>query len=155
MPLVHAFSAKGVTYWLDAAEIGWGDSVVGKINEGLRTSRRLLLCLSKNFIERQWPRLEMESALAQQTDSGKARVLPLILNSREEVLAAYPLLHSLAYKLFEQGIESIAAELGALRAAEGIRKRGLRIRIESAHSGPPMRCCGEPSCQRGMAGVKG
>jgi hypothetical protein len=134
-PLVNALSDKGVTYWLDALEIGRGEHVVGKINEGLRTSRRLLLCLSKNFMERRWPLAEMESALAQQIDSGTSSVLPLILNSRDEVLATYPLLRSLAFRVFDQGVESIAAELAALFITERARKKGVRIRIQSAHSG--------------------
>lgn len=135
LPLIHALSAKNVTYWLDAAEIRWGDSFVGKINEGLRTSRRLLVCLSENFLKMRWPKLEMDSAFAQQADSGETRVLPLILNSQEDVLAAYPLLRSLNFRLFEQGVESIAEDLAALREGAGGGRKGLHIRIESAHSG--------------------
>jgi hypothetical protein len=134
-PLVSAFSAKGVTYWLDALEVGWGGSVVGAINDGLSTSRRVLLCLSENFLERPWARAEMESALARQIDTDEERVLPLILNSTEKVLAAYPLLRTLSYRLFDQGIESIAAELAALFGSESAAPGGLHIRIQSAHSG--------------------
>jgi hypothetical protein len=135
LPLVNALSAKGVTYWLDTLEVDWGESVVAAINEGLRTSRRFLLCLSENFLERRWPRAEMESALAQQIDSDEKRVLPLFLNSKEEVLAEYPLLRSLSFRLFDQGVESIAAELAVFFGSEGATKNGLRIRIQSAHSG--------------------
>jgi len=136
LPLVTALSSKGVTYWLDATEISWGDSIVGKINEGFKTSRRVLLCLSRRFLERKWPQAELDSALAQQIESGETRVLPLILNSREEVLSTYPLLRSSAYRLFEQGVEAIADEVAALSAVERRPRQGLlRIRIESAHSG--------------------
>src|SRR6185295_5698066 len=134
-PLVNALSERGVTYWLDTIEISWGERVVGKINEGLGTSRRLLLCLSRNFLERRWALAEMESAFAQQLDSGSSRVLPLILNSRDEVLATYPLLRSLTFRVFDQGVESIADELAALFIPDGAGKNGVRIRIQSAHSG--------------------
>ncbi len=30
-PLVNAFSAKRVTYWLDTLEISWGDSIVTRL----------------------------------------------------------------------------------------------------------------------------
>jgi hypothetical protein len=136
LPLVTALSSTGVTYWLDATEISWGDSIVGKINEGLKTSRKLLLCLSRRFLERKWPQAELDSALAQQIESGETRVLPLILNSCEEVLSTYPLLRSSAYRVFEQGVDAIADEVAALSAAERRPRHGLlRIRIESAHSG--------------------
>ncbi len=38
-PLTDAFVEKGITFWLDNVEIGWGDSVTRKINEGLARSR--------------------------------------------------------------------------------------------------------------------
>ena len=55
-PLTKALSAHQVTFWLDEAEIRWGDSLVGKINEGLRETRFALLCLSHNFLKRRLAR---------------------------------------------------------------------------------------------------
>lgn len=34
-PLTSALDAAAITYWLDSAEIGWGDSIFRKINDGL------------------------------------------------------------------------------------------------------------------------
>jgi hypothetical protein len=62
--LTESLSAQQVTFWLDCAEISWGDSVVGKINEGLQTSQLLLLCLSSNFLLKPWPEAEMAAVLA-------------------------------------------------------------------------------------------
>jgi len=135
IPLVDALSARGITYWLDIIEVAWGDSIVGKINGGLKRSRRILLCLSKNFLEKRWPLFEMEAALARQNDTGARCILPLILNSKEEILAEYPLLYSLSYRLFDSGVESIAAELAAISSSTPATKNGIRIRVESAHSG--------------------
>jgi TIR domain len=49
LPLTDVLTNRGVTFWLDTFEIGWGDNFVIKINEGLRKSRFMLLCLSNNL----------------------------------------------------------------------------------------------------------
>lgn len=134
-PLTHAFTRQGLSYWLDSEDIKWGDSVVRKVNEGLAKSRFVLLCLSKNYLARPWPESEMDAALSAQNDRGIKRVLPLILNGKEQVLRSYPLIAALAYREFDSGPDSIAAELaGLLKAAEGDEGL-LQITVESAHTG--------------------
>ncbi|MGV7224342.1 MAG: toll/interleukin-1 receptor domain-containing protein [Nitrospinales bacterium] len=136
-PLVNAFKPKGrnIKFWRDAGEIGGIDSVAKKINEGLRSCRIFLPCLSQNYMESEWCQKEMWSALSQHIDSGKKSIFLLILNSKKEVFEKYPLLGDLKYRLFEQGVESIADELATLCAAQSSKKNGLSIRVESAHSG--------------------
>jgi hypothetical protein len=63
-PLTAAFVAKGITFWLDNIEIGWGDSITRKINDGLARSRFVLLCLSRAFLQRRWPEAELGAALS-------------------------------------------------------------------------------------------
>lgn len=57
--LTAAFVEKGITFWLDNIEIGWGDSITRKINDGLARSRFVLLCLSRAFLLRPWPEAEL------------------------------------------------------------------------------------------------
>lgn len=143
-PLTAAFSQKGLTFWLDNVEIAWGDNVSMKINEGLRTSRFVLLCLSRNFLGRPWTEAEMSAALAVQNENGIKRVLPLILNSKEEVLTRYPLLGGVAYRSFENGPFAIAEELATL-AQHAVDTRGkLHIVIESAYTGQILNIMAEP-----------
>ena len=136
-PLVNAFKAKdrNIRFWRDAGEIRGVDSIAERINEGLKSCRIFLPCLSKNYMESEWCQKEMWSALSQHIESGKKSIFLLILNSKKEVFEKYPLLGDLKYRLFEQGIESIADEIAALCAAQSSRKNGLSIRVESAHSG--------------------
>ena len=103
-PLTDALVARDITFWLDEIEIGWGDNLVGKINEGLRAAKFALVCLSQNFLRRPWPEAEISSMLALQTSSGVKRVLPLILNSKDEVIQQYPLLAPLIYREFSDGV---------------------------------------------------
>lgn len=134
--LADALAERGVTYWLDTVEIGWGDNIVMKINEGLADSRFALVCLSANFLERGWPEAELSGAFALQTDSGRKRVLPLILNSKAEVLARYPLLAGLAYREFSTGVDLLANEIANLAGSSEKSKAGqIRITIEGVHTG--------------------
>lgn len=133
-PLTRALVRREVSFWLDTLEIAWGDSITGKINEGLRGSRYLLVCLSSNFLERRWSEDEMNSALAAQNSNGVKRVLPLILNSRDDVLAAYPLLADKAYRMYDNP-ETIAGELADLVSSPPPAASSLRLVVESVHTG--------------------
>jgi hypothetical protein len=133
--LTRELDVRRVTYWLDTLEIGWGDVVVEKINDGLRDSRFLLLCLSGNFLKRPWTEAEMSAAIDIQIN-GRKRVLPLILDDKELVLRHYPLISRLAYKEFSTGPARIAEEIARLFANPNVKRDGMiHVRVESAHTG--------------------
>jgi hypothetical protein len=135
LPLTQALREQKVTFWLDSSEIAWGDNIVMKINEGLRESKFALLCLSKNFLRRPWPENELSSILAIQNNTGMKRVLPLILNAKEEILDTYPLLAALAYREFSAGTLTLASELAGLLKKPKKAKGLLKVLIESVHTG--------------------
>ncbi len=112
-PLVKLLEAGGVSCWLDEAEIAWGDSVTQKVNDGLRTSRLVIVVLSPNFA-RHWPQRELYSALELEASSGAVRVLPLLTGPaqhRSEVIDRYPLLRDKLYLLWPGGQERIVPEI--------------------------------------------
>src|SRR6266478_4098905 len=113
-PLADALTTQGLTFWLDTIEIEWGDNVTKKINVGLSDSRYALLCLSRHYLHRPWPEAEMTATLAIQNSGGNKRVLPLILNSKEQILQEYPLLAALAYREFSAGVDVLAQELSTM-----------------------------------------
>lgn len=135
LPLVSCLEAKGIKYCPHSIEVTWGDSITMKINEGLRLSEFVLICLSKNFLARTWPESEMGSALAIQNSSGIKRVLPLILNSKNEVLEKYPLLADKAFREYSVGPTVLADELAALLETSEQTDKIFRITVESIHSG--------------------
>lgn len=94
-PLHVALVAAGVSSWLDEAEIRWGDSVVDKINEGLRDSRFVIVVLSISFLNKSWARKELASSLSIESSTGVVRVLPLLVGApdeRQTVIRQLPLL---------------------------------------------------------------
>jgi len=133
--LTAAFVEKGITFWLDNIEIGWGDSITRKINDGLARSRFVLLCLSRAFLLRPWPEAELGAALSIQNDTGVKRVLPLILNDKEAVLARFPLLADLSFREFSIGPTAIADEIRSLTGRPSPASGEIRIVVESVHTG--------------------
>lgn len=74
-PLADSLRQAGVSVWLDKTEITWGDTITGRVNEALRRSRFVLLCLSRHFLARPWPEAELNAALALQNRQARVRLL--------------------------------------------------------------------------------
>lgn len=134
-PLVERLSDLGVTFWIDSMEIGWADSIVKKINDGLRECRHILLCLSEAFLKSPWAEAEMEVGLMGRIRGENGKLIPLILNSKEEVLNKYPLIARLSYLEYISGVHQIANKLASMARRSSYPKDSLHVVIESAHSG--------------------
>jgi len=118
-PLVAAFKREGFSYWYDKAEIKWGDSIIEKVNEGLRISRYVIVVISKSFLSKNWPKRELNSVLNVEASTGKVRVLPLILGTDEvkrDIFKKYPLLNDKVYLTWENDAQKI---IDALKARLG------------------------------------
>jgi TIR domain-containing protein len=116
-PLNDALRAAGISCWLDEAEIHWGDSIVSKVNDGLRDSRFVIVVLSVTFLKKPWPRRELASAVSDESSSGHVRVLPLLVGDqreRETIMMQLPLLRDKLH---------IAWEGDATPVVEAVRRR--------------------------------
>jgi hypothetical protein len=91
--VIAAFRDAGISYWVDHEQIGFGDPIVSKIEDGLQSSRHVVVCLSKNLGASTWCRAEYGPILYREY-SGKTerRVLPLIVDG--DRTAVVPLLLS-------------------------------------------------------------
>lgn len=134
-PVTEALAVLDVTFWLDEVEIHWGDSLMGMINAGLRTSQCALLCLSQNFMRRPWPEAEMSAALAIQNTSGTKTVLPLILNSKDDVRRHYPLIAALAYREFSDGPDKLAGEISRMVGSKDKKANEIIVTVEGVDTG--------------------
>jgi hypothetical protein len=74
---------RGHTVWLDEWELSVGDSILGKINDGLTGATYLVLCYSDAGSLTPWMGREWLSALAQQLNGANIRVLPVRLTGGE------------------------------------------------------------------------
>ncbi len=113
-PLVAAFKREAISYWYDKAEIKWGDSIIEKVNEGLRISRYVIVVISKSFLSKNWPKRELNSAINIEASTGKVRVLPLVVGTdkvRKEIFQKYPLLNDKRYLTWENDVQKIVDAL--------------------------------------------
>lgn len=97
MPIVNALESQGISYWLDQAEINWGDSLIEKINEGLANSRYVIVVLSDSFLSKRWPQKELSSVLNIEASTGEIKVLPLIVGNAKEIIDNFTLLNDKIY----------------------------------------------------------
>jgi hypothetical protein len=138
-PLARALDQVRVSYWLDGQQSSWGDSLVSRINDGLRNSRYGIICLSQRFLDRPWPENELGTFLTSQNRDGRKRVLPLILNSTDTVLSHYPILAGFLYREYESGAESVARELAELIRGDSENNdeklQVMQVIVESIHTG--------------------
>ena len=83
--LIEDFKKENITYWIDAEQINFGHFVTQKIEDGLKNSRYVIPCLSKNLSTSGWSRAEYSSILNAEFSGNSERiVIPLKLDNCEE-----------------------------------------------------------------------
>ena len=113
-PLLRSLRAAALSYWYDEEEISWGDSIVDKINIGLKNSRYVIVILSKNSVNKNWPKRELFSALQSEISAGGKRILPIIVGDKEtsaSILSDLPLLSDRRYLRWENDPNKVVYEL--------------------------------------------
>jgi hypothetical protein len=123
-PFAEELTKRGVTYWLDEAEIKWGDRITQRINEGLGKARYVIVFLSHSFLGKNWPESELGAALNKEAADGTIVVLPLILGDPSAVLDRYPLLRDKVYLKWAEPLSSIVDQLEALIAGRPVASTG-------------------------------
>jgi hypothetical protein len=110
-PLYEELLKNEISVWYDEGEILWGDSIMGKIQEGIKLSKFAIICFSKNFLMKNWPDSEFRNLYQRQQSEGRKIILPLILNSKKEVLEKYPLINDIAYEEWNRGIPYLLSQI--------------------------------------------
>ena len=75
-PLADALIARNVRVWYDEFELRIGDSLNGKIDEGLANSRFGIVVLSHAFFQKNWAQRELNALVAREM-ADEAVILPL------------------------------------------------------------------------------
>ncbi len=66
--------------WVDRWEINVGDSLINKIQEALTESSFLLVVLSKNSVQSEWCKKELNSGLIREIESKRVLILPVVID---------------------------------------------------------------------------
>lgn len=114
-PLFEALTILGVTVWFDEAELGIGDSLRRKIDQGLARSAFGVVVFSASFFAKGWPQYELDGIVTRSV-AGDQNLLPIWHKvTKDEVRAQSP---SLADKVARSTAEFTAEEI-----AEEIARR--------------------------------
>ncbi|HAB16648.1 MAG TPA: toll/interleukin-1 receptor domain-containing protein, partial [Verrucomicrobiota bacterium] len=62
-PLMAELQKQGLRVWIDFKEIGYGDLLRDRINDGLRDSRFGVVILSPDYLRKHWTRNELGALL--------------------------------------------------------------------------------------------
>ncbi|MCX7647337.1 MAG: toll/interleukin-1 receptor domain-containing protein [Elusimicrobiales bacterium] len=78
--LTKKLEKEKVEFWVDDLELKPGDSIVEKIEEGLKDSDIYLLVISDNSINKPWFKKEMSVALIKKINDKKVLIIPILLD---------------------------------------------------------------------------
>lgn len=137
IPFARQLDRSGISYWLDEAEIRWGDKIARQINRGLNNARFVVIFLSESFVGRNWTEAELSAALARENAEGRTVVLTIVTGNEDKLLSHYPLLRDKKYVRWSEGEETIVGQLQDLifiseiqpRIDVPIRRTRLRVPI--------------------------
>jgi hypothetical protein len=116
-PLASALEKTGLQVWFDATALTVGDSLRGKIDEGLAHSRYGIVVLSPNFFAKPWPQQELDGLVSKEI-SGIKVILPVWHNiDLEGVRGHSPMLAGRLAAKSSDGMEKVISDL---RAAMGL-----------------------------------
>ena len=86
-PFVRKLAADlrnyGHTVWIDEAEINIGDSLIGKIRDGLDSVEYVAAILSSKSIQSEWVKKELEIASNREIKEKRVVVLPILIEDVE------------------------------------------------------------------------
>lgn len=81
--LAEDLRKNGHYAWIDEAEIKVGDSLIGKIEEGIENTEYLGVVISSNSNTSEWVTREVRTALNQEIHNKKVKVLPILIEDVE------------------------------------------------------------------------
>jgi hypothetical protein len=117
-PLVNALNMRGVSCWVDEAELLPGVSLIDAINEGLATAQFVLVIITGNFLRRNWTQRELNAALSREIRTGSVVVIPILAIDPNAYMQRYPLLEDKIYLDWSEGVESLADRISGLFGRE-------------------------------------
>jgi hypothetical protein len=126
-PLSNILSGSGVMVWLDENELGLGDSLRSKIDQGLAKSRYGVVILSPSFFAKDWPQRELDGLVALDSLARKV-ILPVWHCVNEGDIAQYsPLLAGRLAVSTDKGLGVVANEILKIVIPSRAKELGLPL----------------------------
>jgi hypothetical protein len=110
-PLARLLKGRGKRVWLDKFVLRIGDSLLGKIDEGLAKSRYGIVVLSPSFFKKPWPKRELDGLMQKETGNTKV-ILPIWHElSAEDVIKHSPILAGKLAGTTGKGLKALVDDL--------------------------------------------
>ena len=111
-PLAMELRQLEYVVWFDEFELKVGDSILRKIDEGLRKCRFGIVILSPDFFKKEWPQKELDGMAALE-DSRKTKVILPVWHKigRKEVASFSPVLAGRLATSSDKGLAVVVADL--------------------------------------------
>ena len=112
-PLAEELTRRGVSVWFDEFELHMGDSLRGRITQGLSESRFGVVILSPAFFGRPWTSYELDGLTARETTGGEAGVILPVWHeiSADDVVERHPTLAGRVAARSADGVGRVADEI--------------------------------------------
>lgn len=116
-PLVEELQRRGLKVWYAGQQLTMGDSLAEKINAGLARSRFGIVVLSRAFLGKRWPMIELQTLIAIAATVGRKKLLPIWHDvTLDELAVEVPTIVGLRGVPSTVGIRSLADEIvGGMR----------------------------------------
>jgi len=72
-------SSRRLNVFFDRWDMGPGDSLIDKMNEGMEKARHVVAMLTPEFLAADWPRFEWKHIVADDPNNTKGRLIPVLL----------------------------------------------------------------------------
>lgn len=105
---------KRIKVWLDKFEMQAGDSLIDKIQDGLDNADFLVVVLSKNSVESQWCKKELNSILMEEIEEKQTRIIPILIDDCKVPVFLREKLYVDFRKDFDAGIGELLRPLSVL-----------------------------------------
>ena len=83
------FENYNISYWLDEAEINFGDSLIDKISKGVYESDLIIAIISKTSVKSNWVQKELQMAMTREVSNNRIHVLPIVIASCTKEMPYY------------------------------------------------------------------
>jgi TIR domain len=121
-PLADALVERGLTVWFDEYELVLGDSLRGRIDDGLARSTIGVVILSHAFFAKPWPRRELDGLTARLISGENNVIVPIWHDLTEQELLRYsPPLADLLAGSSADGIETLVNRIERVLALKAER----------------------------------
>lgn len=130
-PLANALKKAGLKVWYDRFELKLGDSLRGKIDEGLANSRYGVVVLSSSFFQKNWPKTELDALVSRENKDGQKVILPIWHEvDKKQVEKFSPILAGKFAAKSSDSLESIVSRIVNVLNGSSVLKKPANDKIK-------------------------